>query len=247
MSKANKKSNTKKLQEVTVEIEESEVKDLQELKKESTKKTDSKNTSTKEVDTPVPSNKEKKVKEQSKDNSEESNLKIESVVDDTKTTTKKSKKLKEDSENLDEAKSTKAKKKSKVNRPPTAYNIFMKEKMSEIKEGNQTDKLKTVAHLWRDLTEEVKVGYKERAEEIKEEFMKNQEMNDDSDDKKSTKKRLPNGYNIYLKDRMSKIDGENQKDKLMKIAKEWKGLEDSVKQQYKDQASDLKEKTLEAM
>jgi hypothetical protein len=242
MSKANKKSNNKKLQEVTVEIEESQVKDLQDSKKGSTK-----NTSTKEVDTPVPVKKEKKVKEQSKDKSEESNLQTEPVADDTKTTTKKSKKLKEDSENLDEAKSTKAKKKSKVNRPPTAYNIFMKEKMSEIKEGNQTDKLKTVANLWKDLTEEVKVGYKERAEEIKEEFMKNQEMNDDSEDKKSTKKRLPNGYNIYLKDRMSKIDGENQKDKLMKIAKEWKGLEDSVKQQYKDQASDLKEKTVEAM
>ena len=112
--------------------------------------------------------------------------------------------------------------------------------MLKISEGNQTDKLKTVAGLWKEITEEVRSGYIQRAAEIKEEFMTSQENKSSSDNPKNQRKRLPNGYNIYLKQRMSIIDGENQKEKLVKIAAEWKGLADNEKQKYKDQASQLK-------
>ncbi len=135
---------------------------------------------------------------------------------------------------------TSTKKKAKISRPPTAYNIFMREKMSEISEGNQTDKLKTVAGLWKEISEEVKDEYNKRASEIKEQFMSSQENSNPTDSSKNQKKRLPNGYNIYLKEQMAIVEGENQKDKLVKIAAEWKSLGDNEKQKYKDQASQLK-------
>ena len=55
------------------------------------------------------------------------------------------------------------------------------------------------------------------------------------------KKRLPNAYNIFLKERMQTIDGENQKDKLIKIAFEWKNLNKENRTQFIEKASKLKE------
>lgn len=131
-----------------------------------------------------------------------------------------------------------SKKKNKSSRPQTAYNIFMKIKMTEIEAPNQTEKLKLIAKYWKELSDKDKKIYHEEADLKKKEFNEQKEILQNQNGKK---KRLPNAYNIFLKERMQTIDGENQKDKLIKIAFEWKNLNKENRSQFIEKAFKLKE------
>ena len=139
-------------------------------------------------------------------------------------------------------KKTGLKRKSKTSRPQTAYNIFMKAKMVEIEAPNQTEKLKIIAKFWKDLKEKDKVKYHQEADLKKKEFFDQKEKMQSENGKR---KRLPNAYNIFLKERMQLINGINQKDKLIKIASEWKNLDLKNKNVFIEKALKLREKKQE--
>ena len=131
-----------------------------------------------------------------------------------------------------------SKKKVKTSRPQTAYNIFMKIKMTEIEAPNQTEKLKIIAKSWKELADKDKNKYRQEADIKKKEFFEQKEQIQNESGKK---KRLPNAYNIFLKERMQLIVGDNQKDKLIKIASEWKNLDSKNKTVFMEKASKLRE------
>lgn len=135
-----------------------------------------------------------------------------------------------------------SKRKNKSSRPQTAYNIFMKDKMTEIEAPNQTEKLKIIAKFWKDLKDKDKVKYHQEADLKKKEFFDQKEKMQSENGKK---KRLPNAYNIFLKERMQLINGINQKDKLIKIAFEWKNLDLENKNVFIEKALKLREEKQE--
>ena len=139
-------------------------------------------------------------------------------------------------------KKTGLKRKNKSSRPQTAYNIFMKAKMTEIEAPNQTEKLKIIAKFWKDLKDKDKVKYHQEADLKKKEFFDQKEKMQSENGKK---KRLPNAYNIFLKERMQLINGINQKDKLIKIAYEWKNLDLKNKNVFIEKALKLREEKQE--
>lgn len=140
------------------------------------------------------------------------------------------------------AKKTKEKKAKKVKtaRAPTAYNIFMKDKISSITGSDQKEKLKTVAGMWKTLSSKEQEPYNKQAAEAKAQFEKEQAENPEYNAKK-TAKRSPNAYNLFIKDRMATATGENQTSKLRAIAAEWKKLDESKKRPFVKEANKQKE------
>merc|ERR1712224_173736 len=154
------------------------------------------------------------------------------AVNDNQLSKKKDKKEKNDVNiKVSEVKnsSRKRKKKTKAYRAPTAYNCFMRAKMSTITEGNQTEKLKKVAAQWKEISPEEHKKYIEIAQKEKEDYLENNKDKIINETVSKPSKRVPNAYNLFLKDRMTVVSGDNQKDKLIKIASEWKTLEEKIK------------------
>jgi hypothetical protein len=143
-------------------------------------------------------------------------------------------------------------KKVKTARAATAYNIFMKDRIKTIDGTDQKEKLKTVAGMWKTLSDKDKEPFNKKASVAKVAFEKAQAENPEFNAKKATK-RSPNAYNLFIKDRMPTATGANQTDKLKAIASEWKKMDDAKKRPFqkeadkkKEEAKKLKEESVEA-
>lgn len=125
----------------------------------------------------------------------------------------------------------------KKHRNPTGYNIFMKEKMSEIVGDDQKSKLKSIASLWRDLSVTEKEKYNEEALKHKKVFKDNQ----DNESKKKGKN--ISGYTLFMKDLIKTIEAGSQKEKMIEVAKLWKEESQDTKNKYNEKAKKIKEES----
>ena len=203
------------------------------------------------ADVPVPSDtKPKKVKKAEASVTLESDVaskpkkvkKVSETVSDPVSSTSKPKRTKKTSgSDSDVSPTNKPRvKRAKTARAPTAYNIFMKEQISKITGVDQKEKLKTVAGLWKTLTDTEKEPFTQKAEVLKVAFLQTQSENPQTKSP-SVAKRSPNAYNLFIKERMATATGENQTSKLKSIALEWKGLDESKKQTFRKDALQRKE------
>lgn len=128
---------------------------------------------------------------------------------------------------------TKKPKKKKVVRPKTGYNLFVADKIKEIKDVDQKEKMKHVGELWKKASAKEKSKYTDQAAKLKKEFEEANPV-----EKKKAKRGL-SGYNVYMKEKIKQVKGDNQKEKLMSVSSSWKKLSEKEKQKYKDEAKKL--------
>ena len=128
---------------------------------------------------------------------------------------------------------TKKPKKKKVVRPKTGYNLFVADKIKEIKDVDQKEKMKHVGELWKKASAKEKSKYTDQAAKLKKEFEEANPV-----EKKKSKRGL-SGYNVYMKEKIKQVKGDNQKEKLMSVSSSWKKLSEKEKQKYKDEAKKL--------
>lgn len=129
--------------------------------------------------------------------------------------------------------SVKKAKKKKVVRPKTGYNLFVADKIKEIKDVDQKEKMKHVGQLWKKASAKEKSKYTEMAAKLKTEFEEANPV-----EKKKSKRGL-SGYNVYMKKKIKEVEGENQKEKLLKVSSSWKKLSEKEKQKFRDEAKAL--------
>lgn len=129
--------------------------------------------------------------------------------------------------------SVKKPKKKKVVRPKTGYNLFVADKIKDFKDVDQKEKMKLVGQLWKTATDKEKSKYIEKADKLRKEFEKANPV-----EKKKPKRGL-SGYNVYMKEKIKGVEGENQKEKLLKVSSSWRKLSESEKQKYKDEAKKM--------
>ena len=128
---------------------------------------------------------------------------------------------------------TKKPKKKKVVRPKTGYNLFVADKIKEIKDVDQKEKMEHVGELWKKASAKEKSKYTDQAAKLKKEFEEANPV-----EKKKSKRGL-SGYNVYMKEKIKQVKGDNQKEKLMSVSSSWKKLSEKEKQKYKDEAKKL--------
>jgi hypothetical protein len=128
---------------------------------------------------------------------------------------------------------TKKPKKKKVVRPKTGYNLFVADKIKEIKDVDQKEKMKHVGELWKKASAKEKSKYTDQAAKLKKEFEEANPV-----EKKKSKRGL-SGYNVYMREKIKQVKGDNQKEKLMSVSSSWKKLSEKEKQEYKDEAKKL--------
>lgn len=131
------------------------------------------------------------------------------------------------------AQPTKKVKKKKVVRPKTGYNLFVADKIKEIKDVDQKEKMKHVGQLWKNATPKEKTKYSDMAAKLKKEFEEANPV-----EKKKPKRGL-SGYNVYMREKIKSVPGDNQKEKLLNVSASWKKLSEKEKQKFKDQAKEM--------
>tara|TARA_A100001015_G_C15029246_1_gene732212 strand:+ start:1841 stop:2287 length:447 start_codon:yes stop_codon:yes gene_type:complete len=127
-------------------------------------------------------------------------------------------------------------KKKKVVRPKTGYNLFVADKIKEIKDVDQKEKMKHVGDLWKKASDKEKSKYTKMASQLKKEFEEANPV------EKKKPKRGMSGYNVYMKEKIKDVKGANQKEKLLAVSESWKKLSEKDKQKYKDKAKTINEK-----
>lgn len=135
--------------------------------------------------------------------------------------------------NVPSATPTKKMKKKKVVRPKTGYNLFVADRIKEIKDVDQKEKMKHVGQLWKKASAKEKSKYSDMAAKLKKEFEEANPV-----EKKKAKRSL-SGYNVYMRETIKSVSGDNQKEKLLSVSASWKKLSEIEKQKYKDEAKGL--------
>lgn len=155
----------------------------------------------------------------------------------------------------------KKKSKPKSNSPKrarSAYIFFCQDKRESVASSGlkNTDVLKKLGEMWKDLDDKKKKKYVKMAEQDKERYdeeMKNynppsSEKNENEKkkkkSKKSGKKRALSGYMLFCKDAREDVKEENPDMKLSEITKilgqMWRDLSEKKKKKYNTKAAELK-------
>ena len=93
--------------------------------------------------------------------------------------------------------------------------------------------MKHVGQLWKKASAKEKSKYTDMAAKLKTEFEEANPV-----EKKKSKRGL-SGYNVYMKKKIKEVEGENQKEKLLKVSSSWKKLSEKEKQKFRDEAKAL--------
>lgn len=143
-------------------------------------------------------------------------------------------------------------KKPKKTRSPSGYNLFNRSQFSTIKDempegSSHQDAVKEVANRWKEMSEEDKKEWLEKALEAKHALSDAESQSSGKSSKR--KSRLPSGYNLFnkaqfqlMKEEMDGVDGAkiNAREILSAIAAKWKSLSDAEKKEYNDKANEAK-------
>ena len=131
-------------------------------------------------------------------------------------------------------------KRSTFKRAPSAYNLYvadMREKTSD-KEMSNTQAFEYISDKWKKESDAVKKKYQKQAEVLKKDNA--QEKENYENRVFDAPKRPRSGYQLYLIERMPELKEKSSNDTtadiMKKIAVEWKGLKDSKKEKYNEQA-----------
>ena len=154
----------------------------------------------------------------------------------------------------------KKKGKAKSNSPKrarSAYIFFCKEKRDEVaKTGlKNTEILKKLGEMWKELDDKKKKKYNKMAEEDKDRYEEEIKLyapqGDESKEKKKSKsaaKRSPSAYMLFCKDFREEVKKENPDMKFGDITKTlgqmWRDLGSKKKKKYTEKAAELKEEFL---
>jgi anti-sigma28 factor (negative regulator of flagellin synthesis) len=154
---------------------------------------------------------------------------------------------------------TKAPKKPRAPRATTGYNLFMTEKVKELKANGETGKLMpVVAKMWKELSDDDKAEFNQRAKDVHagpsvtktvtetvvgvlgvpfvtETVDKNPKPKKDA--KASKKPRAATGYSLFMSEKIKELKAQGETGKLMPIvAKMWKELAADLKVEYTNRA-----------
>lgn len=165
---------------------------------------------------------------------------------------------KEGFQNPKEKKSSKKKKKSGPSKPLNAYMWFCKDKRDELKgKFNNTEILRELGRLWKNLSEKKKKPYVEKAEQDKERYQdemkdyvpaEGEEKNEKKGKgKKSVKsdgtKRPMSAYLLFCKDKRAVLKENEpelkQPEIMKKLGEMWKSASQKEKKKYTDQSAKL--------
>ena len=137
---------------------------------------------------------------------------------------------------------------TKKSRSPSAYNMYNKAQFVAIKQSLQAsgvepkhpDVVKAVASSWKNLSDEEKKEWIEKAAEQKASHMS------DSGSETEKKGRAPSAYNLYNKAQFASIkaelgEGANARDVMREIAKRWQLTSAEDKAEYIALAKEAKE------
>jgi hypothetical protein len=161
-------------------------------------------------------------------------------------------------------KNPKDKKKSKVKsnspkRGRSAYIFFCKENRENVSKMGlkNTDILKKLGEMWKELDEKKKKKYTKMADDDKDRYEEEMKLyvpsEEEKENKKSKKssgknvpsKRSPSAYTLFCKDARIQIKEENPDMKFGEITKKlgelWRNLSEKKKKKYIENASELKE------
>lgn len=182
----------------------------------------------------------KKKAKESNINSEKSSEEVsESENSSSKKTTNINKKEDNSSKDIttkdDLDKGSKSKKSERRTRNRTGYNVFMKEKMSEITGQDQKEKLKTISVLWNKLNEEDKQKYNTEA-------LNHKKVDGKKNTNEKSKKKGKNisGYNLFIKDSINTVEADSQREKMAEVGKLWREASKDVKDDYNAKAKSIK-------
>ena len=117
----------------------------------------------------------------------------------------------------------------------TGYNVFMKDKMLELKENNipSSDRMTKVSTMWKSLDDSEKVIWKNKAENLNGNLITNN--NQATSSKKNGNPSKLTGYQQFLKDKMPEVKNDPlilPKERMSKIASMWKLLPEIEKNVY---------------
>jgi hypothetical protein len=125
----------------------------------------------------------------------------------------------------------------------SGYNVFMKEKMAELKTQNvpSAERMGKVAALWKALSDTQKGEWKAKAEGVSAPAAdKPTQASAVATESKAPKKL--SGYQLYVKEQMAVLKNNTAiaaKDRMTEIGKTWKALSDAQKAEYKSKAEKL--------
>ena len=128
------------------------------------------------------------------------------------------------------------------------YNLFMKEKLEELKKDptlKGRERMGKVALLWKEVPEDQKKAYSAKAatiapsEPAAPKKTKKSSAAATSSEAGPKAKRAPSGYNIFMKVKMGelKAQGVPSGDRMKKMSEMWKALSDDEKKNWKDRAA----------
>ena len=121
----------------------------------------------------------------------------------------------------------------------SGYNVFMKEKMAELKAQNvpAAERMGKVSVLWKALTDEEKATWKVKADQVAPVSVSVKATTE----KASGPKKL-SGYQLYVKETMPIVKVKPEipaKERMAEIGKMWKSLSEEQKAAFKVKAEQL--------
>jgi hypothetical protein len=124
----------------------------------------------------------------------------------------------------------------------SGYNLFMKEKMAELKTQNvpSAERMGKVATAWKALSDTQKGEYKAKADGAAPSATATADKPAQVAEAKAPKKL--SGYQLYVKEQMAVLKSNTAiaaKDRMTEIGKTWKALSDAQKAEYKVKAEKL--------
>ncbi|BAO40716.1 putative high mobility group protein B3-like protein [Kluyveromyces marxianus] len=126
----------------------------------------------------------------------------------------------------------------KPKRPPTAFSYYFKQNVKQICEANNVktvDAMKIAGEKWRSFSESEKQKYFDEVKPL----LENYQAQLKEFEKNLPPKRPATSFGLYLKevspDRRAQNPGLNQVEIMKLVSNEWKNMDESLKNKYREQ------------
>ena len=123
----------------------------------------------------------------------------------------------------------------------SGYNLFMREKMADLKEQNvaSNERMGKVSGMWKELGDEGKQEWKDKAASVTPPTVTMAAGTKTNKAKKTGPKKL-SGYQFFVKEKMPEMKEDTSiesKERMGKIGAAWKALNEDEQQSFKDKAT----------
>ena len=132
----------------------------------------------------------------------------------------------------------------KIVKKLSGYNLYMREKMAELKEQNvpSGERMTKVSQMWKTLNDEEKATWKVKAETLVPAATVTKTAESKPATKEATGPKKLTGYQFYVRETMAVVKANASiaaKERMAEIGKMWKALKDEDKAAYKVKAEAL--------